>query len=300
MGPKAKVTTSKATQQREKLPAVSPKKSGASPSAEKGKDKKKGKDDEKISLPVVDGALPTTEKSADPDVEPSSEEGEGRGGGDHGAIPNEMIDMLCSMIAFTVASEFCVDILAKTDEKVEGSGLLDEAMELEKAEKFARENGQITLLYEMYNELFDIKDGAIAKEYIDEEYCLSDIMPSCAIHLSTFEKKDIFTELENGNGNTFLKEDVKTIYGVESGRSYTVFVEQEAAQLARDQERMRDVATTMEGAVDPNAPPPLEKDDGRAMETCSCIYGNPCVDEYGCRNWHERFAVATANGWKGF
>jgi hypothetical protein len=25
--------------------------------------------------------------------------------------------------------------------------------------------------------------------------------------------------------------------------------------------------------------PPLLKDDGRVIESCSCVYGNPCVDE---------------------
>ena len=35
-------------------------------------------------------------------------------------------------------------------------------------------------------------------------------------------------------------------------------------------------------------------------ETCSCLYGNPCVDEYGCKDWANRFAIATKNGWKGF
>ena len=60
-----------------------------------------------------------------------------------------MIDMLCFMIAFTVASEFCVDILAKTDEKVDGSGLLDEAMELEKAEKDSAKGWKCTDLKDL-------------------------------------------------------------------------------------------------------------------------------------------------------
>ena len=33
-------------------------------------------------------------------------------------------------------------------------------------------------------------------------------------------------------------------------------------------------------------------------ETCSCIYGNPCVDQYICSDWKNRFEVATKNGWK--
>lgn len=43
-----------------------------------------------------------------------------------------------------------------------------------------------------------------------------------------------------------------------------------------------------------------KKEDGRGFESCSCIYGAPCVDEYGCRDWTNRFAVAKKNGWKGF
>lgn len=288
MGPKPKFPSSKGKQPSSssskvatKLPTVSPSKQ-----TEKGA-QVVVKKIETTTLPAVDGAAPKSR--ADPPVDAPVDE----------KVPEELIEQLCSMIAFTTASEACGELLRKSED-IEGSGLLEQALEEEKAETFARENGQVILLYEMYNEPFDIKDGAISKEYIDEEYCLSDVMPSCAIHLSTYEKRDVFTQLEEGNRNTFLREDAKTIYGCETGKSYTVFVEQEAAQLARDQEMMRNVATTMEGAVDPNAPPVLEKDDGRAMETCSCIYGNPCVDEYGCRSWHERFAVATKNGWKGF
>jgi len=35
-------------------------------------------------------------------------------------------------------------------------------------------------------------------------------------------------------------------------------------------------------------------------ESCSCIEGNPCVDQYVCKNWPMRFAIAKQNGWKGF
>lgn len=43
------------------------------------------------------------------------------------------------------------------------------------------------------------------------------------------------------------------------------------------------------------------RDDGRnGLESCSCMYGNPCVDEYGCKDWDSRYAIARANGWKGF
>eukprot|EP00943_MAST-04B_sp_MAST-4B-sp1_P000214 g214.t1 len=33
-------------------------------------------------------------------------------------------------------------------------------------------------------------------------------------------------------------------------------------------------------------------------ETCSCLYGNPCVDQYVCSDWKNRFEIAKQNGWK--
>ena len=103
-----------------------------------------------------------------------------------------------------------------------------------------------------------------------------------------------------GEKDVFLPEDEHSIFSLETGNSYTVFVEQHAEQLKRDQADMAKRATMMDGAVDYNAVEQLPKDDGRALESCSCIYGNPCTDEYGCRDWYNRYAVATTNGWKGF
>ena len=41
-------------------------------------------------------------------------------------------------------------------------------------------------------------------------------------------------------------------------------------------------------------------DVGARGEGCSCLYGNPCQDQYVCKNWANRFEVAKKNGWKGF
>ena len=41
-----------------------------------------------------------------------------------------------------------------------------------------------------------------------------------------------------------------------------------------------------------------KKEEART-EGCSCIYGNPCTDQYICKNWNDRFEVAKANGWDG-
>ena len=46
--------------------------------------------------------------------------------------------------------------------------------------------------------------------------------------------------------------------------------------------------------------PPITTDDGRGMKSCTCIYGTPCSDEFGCQDWKSRFSVSTTNGWLGF
>jgi mannose-6-phosphate isomerase-like protein (cupin superfamily) len=37
---------------------------------------------------------------------------------------------------------------------------------------------------------------------------------------------------------------------------------------------------------------------GARSEGCSCLYGNPCMDQYVCLDWANRFEVAKKNGWK--
>lgn len=167
-------------------------------------------------------------------------------------------------------------------------------------------NGKVVLIYEQYNEEFEISDGKTTQENIDEVYCLSFVMPNCLVHLSVHapvEKRRLETEEGAAVDDLFLKEDPRGMYhGMEAGSTYYVYVEQEADQLARDQEKMRQIAETMEGGSSSAnaAGDRIVRDDGRVMESCSCVYGNPCVDEYGCKDWDNRAAVATANGWKGF
>jgi len=45
-------------------------------------------------------------------------------------------------------------------------------------------NGKAVILYNMYSDPFQLKDGVLTAAAIDEEYCLSDAMPNCQIHLS--------------------------------------------------------------------------------------------------------------------
>lgn len=157
------------------------------------------------------------------------------------------------------------------------------------------------LIYEMYNEEFTIVEGSMTQQEIDEVYALSFVMPDCRVHLSTLDPTAKRQADITGMLDIFVKEDpVGTYQGLEKECNYYVYVEQEAARLARDHEIGRQQAERRRQAATSNALLAIERDDGRGVESCSCIYGNPCVDEYGCRDWSHRFAIASANGWKGF
>ncbi|GAB9465845.1 hypothetical protein Gpo141_00003235 [Globisporangium polare] len=151
------------------------------------------------------------------------------------------------------------------------------------------------LIYEQYDEEFPIVDGSTTQASVDEVYCLSFVMPACLVHLSRHPNVERFTRENNGIFDSLVAEEPRGVYqGLERDTTYYVVVEQEVDQLRRDQEATR-------ARWDPESKQlKQQNDDGRGFETCSCIYGNPCVDEYGCKDWHARLAVATANGWKGF
>lgn len=160
-----------------------------------------------------------------------------------------------------------------------------------------KRDGEVKLIYEQYSEMFPIVNGSTTQENIDEVYCLSFVMPNCLVHLSIHDpptKRRL--EIEEKFEELFLPEIPRGTYqNLVADQTYYVYVEQESAQLERDQ-----AMTRLRLQNDPTALAALKKDDGRVLESCSCIYGNPCVDEYGCRDWANRFAIATKNGWKGF
>ena len=169
----------------------------------------------------------------------------------------------------------------------------------------SKPNGEVTLIYEQYNELFPIENGSTTHAAIDDVYCLSFVMEGCLIHVSTHAptvKRDMEIA-KKPYDDIYMYEDPRgTYHGLEAGATYYVYVEQETEALKRDQEAMKKKASTMEGGGK------VEKDEygnvldgkGRVLESCSCKYGNPCSDAMYCDDWDNRCAVATKNGWKGF
>ena len=230
------------------------------------------------------------------------------------------------------AEQKAARIKAEEEEKVKE---MEKArLEAEEAERKMKGNGNVKLLYERYDEEFPIIDGICTAAEIDDVYCLSFVMPNCLVHLSPYSpqekrekdseiydrskdietlqaeaeeadttderKEEIKTELqacwEIVKQDLYIKEEPKgTFHGLEKDLTYYVYVEQEADQLARDQEKMRMIAMEMEGYGEKAN---RNEKDNVGTESCSCLFGNPCVDPYGCKDWDNRKAVAAANGWK--
>ncbi|GLE04252.1 hypothetical protein PINS_up013163 [Pythium insidiosum] len=197
----------------------------------------------------------------------------------------------------SASTETTADVADDEKSKAEAAAAEAAAAQAE-AERVRKENGNgmVKLIYEQYDELFPIEDGSTTQANIDDVYCLSFVMPNCLVHLSHHPNVERFERENAGVFDSLVLENPRGVYqGLVKDTTYYVVVEQEADQLKRDQEKAK-----ARWAPEIQANKQLEKSDGRGFESCSCIYGNPCVDEYGCRDWHSRFAVATANGWKGF
>ena len=103
------------------------------------------------------------------------------------------------------------------------------------------------------------------------------VMPDCKIRLSVLNPQQKREKEEaDPTYNIFVKEDPpETFLQMVKDSDYYVFVEQAEDQLKRDQERMRLIASQMEGA---NLVGSCRNEkDNVGTESCSCIFGNPCV-----------------------
>jgi len=199
------------------------------------------------------------------------------------------------------ATEAVVDeaTLAAAAEEASARKAAEEAAAKEAAKEAERRaalaEGEVTVKYNMYAEKFRISKHQLRAEDIDELYCLSDVMPGCFIHLSR-------REFAYGEEHEYIVEDPPgTFQGLMAGETYWCYVQQDAEQEKKDQERMRKLREEEKRKLD-DGKPKYERDGAFAgvAESCSCIFGNPCIEEHTCKDWYNRFAVATKNGWKGF
>jgi hypothetical protein len=120
------------------------------------------------------------------------------------------------------------------------------------AERVASSNGEVVLKYEMYDERFVLRDGQLGPggdgglcgaSYIDEEYCLSFVMPNCKIHLATVDRREVDKMADcPEKWQLFAQEDPPgTFRGLRRECSYWVVIVEDSAQARKDQERMAKV-----------------------------------------------------------
>jgi hypothetical protein len=162
-----------------------------------------------------------------------------------------------------------------------------------KAILLQRSEGHVTINYQMYNEQFPVSGNTLTASRIDEDYGLSDVMPACRIMLSQIDSKarTLYSNAHHGTEAPWVREDpVGTFRDLLAGETYFCIVIEDPAQYAQD---MQALAARLQAEGVSSA-------TEERVEGCSCLYGNPCLDQYICRDWDSRFAVAKKNGWKGF
>ena len=156
-----------------------------------------------------------------------------------------------------------------------------------------RSEGNVIINYQMYNEEFPISNNTLTAERIDEDYGLTDVMPGCRIRLSTIDSKSrtLYENAHDGLQAPWVHEEpIGTFKNLLSNETYYCIVFEDAIQYEKDMNELQKRLNNQ----------PKENYKTRTEEGCSCLYGNPCMDQYICRDWNNRYAVAKTNGWKGF
>ena len=159
-----------------------------------------------------------------------------------------------------------------------------------------------------------IEDGVLGLEDVDDEFCLSEAMPGCSIELTETNPGDAGITI-----NSFIEKTVRWKFdeGAWTGlstidpekgepKTYWVVVFQDPQQREADLAKVRQ---RMDALVADDTRPEFQGDeDGYFygnnvgwVEGCSCLEGNPCTEynQYNCKDWINRYAVASANGWTG-
>ena len=173
--------------------------------------------------------------------------------------------------------------------------------ELEQIELNSRRTeGTIRIVYENYRDTFALQHGTISIFSIDDEYCLSDVMPGCVLELVHFSPKErIEKEIKHEHIPFVIKDSSRKnwielyTYAAEP-KTYYVLVCQNDQQSKADRKATQErISREQEDGDDT---------DSARVEGCSCLVGNPCSEgnRYNCKNWSSRFSVAKKNGWKGF
>ena len=174
----------------------------------------------------------------------------------------------------------------------------------EAAELLRRQDGFVTLKYEMYAEPFAIAGGSTTAAAVDAEYCLSFVMPKCRIHLSALEGRELTARMvaeEQERYAYYVHEEEAPMpppdadgevpaiacnaayHGLLDGNTYHVYLTEDSEEEARMMARAKVAWAHVSG------------DDGGGHfvgalreERCTCIMGVPCTSALVCLDWEGR------------
>lgn len=146
---------------------------------------------------------------------------------------------------------------------------------------FSTQNGEVTIVYEMYNEKFPIHGGTISSDTINDLYGLNDIMPNCTLYLSKYSPTEI-REMIIASSSTLstlplgslgysewycpYDSGSKIHRELQSDKKYYCYVSEDSPLKVEKKE-----STPLEKKTNE-----IERDDGRGFDCCTCIYGTPC------------------------
>jgi hypothetical protein len=171
--------------------------------------------------------------------------------------------------------------------------------------------GKIRLQYFHHDRLFDIEDGAISVEDVDEEFCLSDVMKGCRIELTendpkagtgvstvSFIEKHVRWNFDEGQWRSLYTYDPND----REPKKYWIVVIQDPKQTKTLQRKATSMdESTFTSTSTSTSTQETSSDEGYFygnnvgyVEGCSCLEGNPCTEfnKYNCKDWGNRFAVA--------
>ncbi|KAL4474941.1 hypothetical protein ABPG74_001637 [Tetrahymena malaccensis] len=129
---------------------------------------------------------------------------------------------------------------------------------------------------------FTIKDGSVSYDLVDDELALSFAYEKGYQFFLTVEKDGkpdesiSFFSQGSGKGKTFNNLQAGTTY-------WCVVLKNDAAESKRKAYKVDE--SSFGGS----------KSNEKRGEGCSCLYGNPCVDQYVCLDWNNRFTIAKQN-----
>ena len=180
------------------------------------------------------------------------------------------------------------------------------------AEK-ARRNGRVKIHYNHYDKEYDIVDGKLDWEHVDDQYAISFVFKgqwTCNLKCKATEERilpdggALHVEMRKDPDGFDPDDEEEKWCGFFSGlcvlddegkpNEYVLEVQEDAVW---------DAAARAAGTYKTyKAPAPEEScvSQNSKQESCSCIEGNPCADAYCCKDWKNRFEVAKKHGWKGF